>query len=247
MEEIKSKDSSQEEIIMLASTSTEETVDTVVTESVDSEEDVEENSKFAELAKVETVEQTEEQDGKKTDDNLDVISDNLQELSNKVDQMNQLFIQKIAHTTHEEKIVDQMHAELQKYKQDMYAQLVRPILLDIIEMRDSILRMSASFASRPEDEQNIPLKTFRDYAYDVQDILEKNNITIYDSKEGDDFNPIKQKAIKKVTTPVEELHGKIAESLSSGYDYLGKPISPEKVVVYVYKKSVNEEGDINNG
>lgn len=247
MEEIKSKDSSQEEIIMLASTSTEETVDTVVTESVDSEEEVEGNSKFAELAKVETVEQTEEQDGKKTDDNLDVISDNLQELSNKVDQMNQLFIQKIAHTTHEEKIVDQMHAELQKYKQDMYAQLVRPILLDIIEMRDSILRMSASFASRPEGEQNIPLKTFSDYAYDVQDILEKNNITIYNSKEGDDFSPIKQKAIKKVTTPVEKLHGKIAESLSSGYDYLGKPISPEKVVVYVYKKPVNEEGDINNG
>ena len=107
--------------------------------------------------------------------------------------------------------------------------------------------MSASFASRPEGEQNIPLKTFSDYAYDVQDILEKNNITIYDSKEGDDFSPIKQKAIKKVTTPVEELHGKIAESLSSGYDYLGKPISPEKVVVYVYKKTVNEEGDINNG
>lgn len=247
MEEIESKDSSQEEIIMLASASTEETVDIVVAKSVDSEEDVEENLKFTELAKVETEEQTEEQDGKKNDDNLGVISDNLQELSNKVDQMNKLFIQKIAHTTHEEKIVDKMHAELQKYKQDMYAQLVRPILLDIIEMRDSILRMSASFASRPEGEQNIPLKTFSDYAYDVQDILEKNNITIYDSKEGDDFSPIKQKAIKKVTTPVEELHGKIAESLSSGYDYLGKPISPEKVVVYVYKKTVNEEGDINNG
>lgn len=247
MEEIESKDSSQEEIIMLASTSTEETIDTVAAENVDSEEVVEENPEFTELTKGETVEQTEEQDEKKTDDNLDVISDNLRELSNKVDQMNQLFIQKIAHTTHEEKIVDQMHAELQKYKQDMYAQLVRPILLDIIEMRDSILRMSASFASKPEGEQNIPLKTFSDYAYDVQDILEKNNITIYDSKEGDDFSPIKQKAIKKVTTPVEELHGKIAESLSSGYDYLGKPISPEKVVVYVYKKTVNEEGDINNG
>lgn len=247
MEEIESKDSSQEEIIMLASTSTEENIDTVAAESVDSEEVVEENPEFTELTKGETVEQTEEQDEKKTDDNLGVIFDNLRELSNKVDQMNQLFIQKIAHTTHEEKIVDQMHAELQKYKQDMYAQLVRPILLDIIEMRDSILRMSASFASKPEGEQNIPLKTFSDYAYDVQDILEKNNITIYDSKEGDDFSPIKQKAIKKVTTPVEELHGKIAESLSSGYDYLGKPISPEKVVVYVYKKTVNEEGDINNG
>lgn len=177
----------------------------------------------------------------------DTIIENLQELTNKVEQMNQLFMQKIAHTTHEEKIVDQMHAELQKYKQDMYAQLVRPILLDIIEMRDSILRMSANYAARPEGEQNIPLKTFTDYAFDVQDILEKNNITIYDSKEGDDFSPIKQKAVKKVPTSVEALHGKVAESLSSGYEYLGKTISPEKIVIYVYEKPVNEEGDSNNG
>lgn len=250
MEEIESKDSSQEEIIMLGSTSTEDSAEentSVAEEEVTSSEVIEENSECVEASETEVVEQIEEQKECKTDDSLSVISEGLQELSNKVEQMNQLFMQKIAHTTHEEKIVDQMHAELQKYKQDMYSQLVRPILLDIIEMRDSILRMSANFASKPEGEQNIPLKTFSDYAYDVQDILEKNNITIYDSKEGDEFSPIKQKAIKKVTTPVEELHGKIAESLSSGYEYLGKPISPEKVVVYVYQKPVNEEGDTNNG
>lgn len=250
MEEIESKDSSQEEIIMLGSTSSEESTEentSTAEEEVTSQEVVEESSEGVETSETEVVEQNEEQKECKNDDKLSVISDGLQELSNKVEQMNQLFMQKIAHTTHEEKIVDQMHAELQKYKQDMYAQLVRPILLDIIEMRDSILRMSASFAAKPEGEQNIPLKTFSDYAYDVQDILEKNNITIYDSKEGDEFSPIKQKAIKKVTTPVEELHGKIAESLSSGYEYLGKPISPEKVVVYVYQKPVNEEGDTNNG
>lgn len=250
MEEIESKDSSQEEIIMLGSTSTEDSAEenaSVSEGEVASEEVVEETSECSGSSEAEVVEQTEEQKECKNDDSLSVIYEGLQELSNKVEQMNQLFMQKIAHTTHEEKIVDQMHAELQKYKQDMYSQLVRPILLDIIEMRDSILRMSANFASKPEGEQNIPLKTFSDYAYDVQDILEKNNITIYDSKEGDEFSPIKQKAIKKVTTPVEELHGKIAESLSSGYEYLGKPISPEKVVVYVYQKTVNEEGDTNNG
>ncbi len=246
MEEIESKDSSQEEIIMLGSASTEDST-AVAEKEVILQEVIEETSECVETSEVETVEPNDEQKEYKTDDGLSVISEGLQEVSNKVEQMNQLFMQKIAHTTHEEKIVDQMHAELQKYKQDMYAQLVRPILLDIIEMRDSILRMSANFAAKPEGEQNIPLKTFSDYAYDVQDILEKNNITIYDSKEGDEFSPIKQKAIKKVTTPVEELHGKIAESLSSGYEYLGRPISPEKVVVYVYQKTVSEEGDTNNG
>ena len=167
----------------------------------------------------------------------------LQEINTKVDRLTQLFTKKIQHTAHEEKIVDQMHAELQKYKDDMYSQLVRPILLDMIEVRDSILRMSNVYAEKPEEEQNIPLRVFRDYSYDIQDILEKNNISIYFSEEGDEFNPIKQRALKKVKTSVEELHGKIAESMSSGYEYLGKPISPEKVSVYVYEKPSDVEGE----
>lgn len=164
-------------------------------------------------------------------------------MDEKMEQMNQLFVRKIQHTTHEEKIVDQMHSELQRYKEDMYSQLVRPILLDIIEIRDSIIRMSNNFALKPEGEQDVPLKTFSGYAFDIQDILEKNNITIYDSKDGDDFNALKQRVIKKVSTPVEQLHGKIAESLSSGYDYMGRAISPEKVAVYIYQKPEETEGE----
>ena len=172
----------------------------------------------------------------------DVLA-SLDSMNVKIEQMNQLFVQKIQHTTHEERIVDQMHAELQKYKSDMYSQLVRPILLDIIDIRDSIIRMSNNFALKPEGEQSVPLATFSGYAYDVQDILEKNNISIYDSKDGDEFNALKQKIVKKVTTPVEQLHGKIAESLSSGYDYMGKTISPEKVAVYIYQKTEDAEGE----
>lgn len=173
----------------------------------------------------------------------DTILNTLSELNEKMDQMNLLFKQKIQHTLHEEKIVDQMHAELQKYKDDMYAQLLRPILLDIIEIRESIRRVSESFASKPEEERADLLRTFSDYTYDLQDVLEKNNITIYDSKEGDAFNALKHRAIKKDITPVEELHGKIAKSLSSGYEYIGKTISPEKVEVYIYQKSETTEGE----
>lgn len=168
-------------------------------------------------------------------------------LSAKIDQMNRLFTQKIQHTAHEEKIVDQMHTELQRYKDDLYAQLVRPILLEIIEIRESIKRVSASFAAKPAEEHFVPLKTFHDYTYDIQDVLEKNRITIFDSSEGDEFSALKQRAIKKVTTPVEELHGKIADSLSSGYDYMGKTISPERVSVYIYQKPNITEGENNHG
>lgn len=192
-----------------------------------------------------TQEQAEDAVEQESDDkvSLSEIVKMLASMDEKMEQMNQLFVRKIQHTTHEEKIVDQMHSELQRYKEDMYSQLVRPILLDIIEMRDSIIRMSNSFALKPEGEQDVPLKTFSGYAFDIQDILEKNNITIYDSKDGDDFNALKQRVIKKVSTPVEQLHGKIAESLSSGYDYMGRAISPEKVAVYIYQKPEDTEGE----
>ena len=154
------------------------------------------------------------------------------------------------HADHEDKIIDQMHSELQKYKDDMYAQLVRPILLDIIEVRDSIMRIAATYQKKPEGERDIPNKTFADYSYDLQDILEKNNVEIYKSKTGDEFTPIRQRVIKKEVTHDESLHGKIAESLSCGYCYTGRVLSSEKVSVYYYEPvdtTINESEEKNNG
>ena len=173
-------------------------------------------------------------------DKLDKVLESQQQLLERLEALDSLFNARIMHTDHEEKIVDQMHKELQKYKEDMYAQLVRPILLDVIEVRDSIMRMAAAYLAKPEGEQNIPNKTFSDYAYDLQDILEKNSVEIYRSKSGDDFTPIKQRVIKKVATPDESLHGKVAESLSCGYSYNGRTISAEKITVYFYEKPVEE-------
>ena len=172
---------------------------------------------------------------------LDKLLEANSSLSEQLSQLSDLFNKRIMHTDHEEKIVDNMHSELQKYKDDLYSQLVRPILLDIIDVRDSILRISATFMAKPEGEQDIPNKTFSGYAFDLQDILEKNNVEIYRSNSGDSFVPIKQRVIKKVPTDNQELHGKIAESLSCGYVYNGRTISAEKISVYFYDESLNKE------
>lgn len=172
---------------------------------------------------------------------LDVLIETQQQLVERLDLLSGKFDTKIMHSNHEEKIVDQMHRELQKYKDDLYAQLVRPILVDVIEVRDSILRMSAVYLAKPEGETSIPNKSFSDYAYDLQEILEKNRVELYKSKNGDDFVPIKQRVVKKVVTHDETLHGKVAETLSNGYSYDGKTISPEKITVYSYEEEVQEK------
>lgn len=179
-------------------------------------------------------------------DKLDKVLKSQQLLLERLKSLDILFNTRIMHTEYEEKIVDQMHKELQKYKEDMYAQLVRPILLDVIEVRDSIMRMAAVYLAKSESEQSIPNKTFSAYAYDLQDILEKNSVEIYRSKAGDDFTPIKQRVIKKTLTTDEDLHGKVAESLSCGYSYNGRIISAEKITIYYYEKPVeiNENSEV---
>lgn len=170
---------------------------------------------------------------------MDEMIESNMALSEQLNQLSDLFNKRILHTDHEEKIIDNMHSELQKYKDDMYSQLIRPILLDIIEVRDSIMRVSAAFLDKSEGEQDIPNKTFSGYAFDLQDILEKNNVEIYRSNNGDTFVPVKQRVIKKVATDNQELHGKVAESLSCGYIYHGRTISAEKISVYYYDESLN--------
>ncbi len=179
-------------------------------------------------------------------DRLDKVAEVQEAILEKLEALDKLFTARIMHTDHEEKIVDQMHKELQKYKEDMYSQLVRPILMDVIEVRDSIMRMAATYLAKPEGEQSIPNKTFSDYAYDLQDILEKNSVEIYRSKSGDDFTPLKQRVVKKVATSDETLHGKVADSLSCGYSYNGRTISAEKITVYFYEKPVenNENSEV---
>ena len=157
-------------------------------------------------------------------------------LLDQISSMESLFKKRIMHTEFEDKIIDQMHAELQKYKEDLYSQLLRPILLDIIEVRDSIMKNSFEYLEKPEGEQAIPNKIFASYAYDLQDILEKNNVEIYRSEVGEPFVPGRQRMQNKESTKEESLHGKVAKSLSCGYSYGGRVISVEKVSVYTHEK-----------
>lgn len=162
-------------------------------------------------------------------------------LSEQLSTMEMLFSKRIMHTDYEDKVIDQMHSELHRYKEDLYSQLIRPILLDIIEVRDSIMKNAALYQTKSEEEQSIPNNIFSAYAFDLQDILEKNNVEIYRSNSGDPFVPLKQRVVKKEITEDENLHGKIAESLSNGYNFGGRVISAEKVSIYLYQKTEENE------
>jgi len=168
-------------------------------------------------------------------DAIKVLQNDIAKLNEQINGLTKLFEKRIAYTEQEKEIIDNMHKELQEHRKDLYSQIVRPILLDLITMRKSILRVSSAFQNKPEGEQNIPLKTFESYATEIEGILKRNSIEIYKSEVGTDFVPIRQRMLEQVPTADESLHGKIAESTSDGYEYMGNTIDPENVAIYVLK------------
>ena len=167
------------------------------------------------------------------------LSEQIEDLNKKMDEMKELFSRKILSIDFEKETADRLHKELQKYKNDIYFKFTKPLIMDLIGIRESMRGNIKNFNNKTDEDK---LKLFQSYIEEIQIILENNDIEIYETDTDVDknVNVKKQKIIKKIETPYEELHGKIFNVSSNGYMYKGRVISPEKVEVNIYKKTTEE-------
>lgn len=164
-----------------------------------------------------------------------------QKINEKIDQMNSLFINKIQSIDFERETADKLHKELQEYKNDIYFQLIKPFIMDIISVREDMKKNIENINETLEYET---LEFLQSYIEQLKIILENNDIEVYSTNTAEDknFNPKKQRVVKQIKTSDESLHGKVYNILTDGYTYKEKVISPERVEVYSYKKN-EEEGE----
>jgi len=150
---------------------------------------------------------------------------------------------KIKYDAHKDEIIDKLHQELQEYKQDIVKKHILSIVLDVVKVADDIRKWLAYFRSL-EVSQRDPVKLFRyleGIPSELEDIFYWQGVKPYTNREGD-FDPARQRAIKKITTDDISKDKTIAKSLRPGYEWEGKVIRQEMVAVYVYtdeKQSVD--------
>ena len=161
-------------------------------------------------------------------------------LNEKIANLNDMFLKKIQSMEFEKNVVNDLHKELQGYKDDLYFKLIKPTLMDLIDMKNSFKRGIENFSQKTEAEKINFLETF---IFEIDTILEKNDIEIYetDITNEQNFDVKKQKIVEKIETDKKENHGKVFKVKSNGYIYKGRVISPEKVEVYVYNEKAKEE------
>ena len=132
------------------------------------------------------------------EDKIEKILKNIENLNNRLDEMNEMFLKKIQSTSFEKEIADKLHNEIQEYRNDLHFQLIKPLILDLINMRESMKKGVKSFDKKTDEEK---LKLLQSYMEEIEIILDNNNIEIYetniDSREDVNFDAKRQKIIKK--------------------------------------------------
>ena len=151
------------------------------------------------------------------------------------------FQSKLKYDQHKEKIIDDLHRELQGYKNDILKKAIQPLVLDIINTIDNINKVTWSY----RNQKNVPadklLEVIEAFSGDLEDVLYRQGIESYKSQEAVVFNGNRQKILKIIETAKMNSDKLVADTLKKGYEWDGKIIRPEMVSVYAYKEECQDE------
>lgn len=154
-------------------------------------------------------------------------------LDERLAELSASFEAKIKYDAVKEKIIDELHREVQSHREDLLGKALRPLFMDLIAMHDdmgSILRHAATANGGDPALINM-VENLRSFQSTVEDILMRNGVEVY-SEAGDDFVTGRQRATKMISTAEPAQHMKVAERGRKGFAYGGRVLRPEMVTVY---------------
>ncbi|MBF0224972.1 MAG: nucleotide exchange factor GrpE [Desulfobacterales bacterium] len=175
----------------------------------------------------------------KNNEDIVIIMDKLDSLNDQFNtQINQViseFNDKIKYDAHKDKIIDDLHKELQDYKNNLVKSHFKSTILDLIKIIDDIRKMISYYKDHEATpEESIKLLSFvESIPPDLENIISWLGVESFIS-EGN-FDASKQRILKKIEIDDKLKDKTIAESLRPGYEWEGKVIRPEMVAVYQYK------------
>lgn len=188
-----------------------------------------------------TIEEGEPQPMESTNPN-DLINTLLERIES-LNQQNELLLKKfdgkIAEDEHKAQLFDKMYNELQSYKTDLYAKILKPFILSTITLLDDT---NTFIGKLGENESALAEKYLRTMPDDLIDILESNGVVLYED-DVDKFNPRTQRVVKQVPTDNPELDNFIVKRIRKGYSWNGVNLKPELVWIYKFQQEASAKNE----
>jgi molecular chaperone GrpE len=159
----------------------------------------------------------------------------LKELIDSIHQLQVSFDDKLKYDTGREAVIDRLHAELQEYKADLVLKILKPIVLDLINLHDNLGKQVDAHRSEAAESTAASklLDRFAELQSDIEMVLSRNGFDSFKTAE-DQFDPKRQRVLRSISTADAALDRRVAERVRKGFSYEGRVIRPEIVTVYAF-------------
>lgn len=167
---------------------------------------------------------------------LGAIEQEQKSIAKGMESLQNAFDSKIKYDDSKDKIIDALHAELQSHRDDLVFKILRPVIIDLIDMHNDINSM-LSYEKNAVDE-TMPtarlVNTLQSFQGTIVEILARNGVEAF-SEPGELFAPKKQRSIRILDTDDQAKNGTVVERLRRGFIHEDRLLAHEHVVVYRYQ------------
>ena len=175
---------------------------------------------------------------------IDPLFLKLEEVQNQLQKLGADFQSKLKYDAHKNRLIDDLHQELQAHKDDLVKRFLRSMMMDLIQFIDSLRKLTEFYAAqdpnRVDPEKLIDL--LKNIPSDLEDICARQGVMPF-SCEGGAFDPTRQRVLKQVDTTDSSRDKRVADRLRPGYEWDGQVIRPEMVAVYTCKAPAEPQAD----
>jgi molecular chaperone GrpE (heat shock protein) len=157
-------------------------------------------------------------------------------MGRRLDELQLEFQSKLKYDAHKEQIIDQLHRELQGYRNDLIKKPLNTVIMDIIKVADDVRRLTAHYRQRtlaPGDPQKV-LEILEEIPTELEEIFFRQGVQPF-ALAAEAFDPARQQVLKKIETDDQSKARQVAASLRPGYEWEGRVIRREMVAVYDYQ------------
>ncbi len=177
------------------------------------------------------------------------IIDRFDDLRQQMGRMEKEFQSKLKYDAHKNKIIDELHSELQAYKDDIIKKHIKSFVLDLIQFSDNLRKLARHYENMdmgPAEAEKL-FHILESLPSDIEDILLRQGVESFES-DGDIFNPARQRVLKRIPAARKEKNGHIAERMHPGFEWDDVLLRPELVSAYIHQPdaaapSEKEEGN----
>ncbi len=191
----------------------------------------------------EAVPDTEDQrgDARQHSEHADILNE-IRSIGRRIEDLTAHFEGKIKYDAHKNRIIDDLHEQLQDFRDGIIKKHLHSMITDIIKIIDDTRKFKSHHENTvpTENAAGLMLDFMEQIISDLEDLFTFQGIYPFTCA-GEDFDSHRQRIIKKIDTDLPEKNRLVAESLRPGYEWEGKVIRPEMVAVYIYNDTLNNK------